>query len=563
MSYWTDRMERADRRLDRSEASMDRRLKRFYERELKALEKEIAAFYARYGEDGVLRYRTMLQTMGQADFDLLMQDCDEFARQHPELADLVEIRKDIYRLDRMEGLQAYARLHLARAASESAEGLGDHFIDAATEAQKAVADAMGYGESFHIYDEQAVARFVGQPWSDGQSYSEKIWADTEKVAQYVQKDLVDALIRGDSYAKLAEQMRRRFGQSEYNVMRVIRTEGTYVARQAQGAAMRDQGIDSYYIDAVGDERTCDECGHADRDSHSEPYPFEGAVVGENYPPLHPNCRCQVNPGVADWDEWLRRRRAERRGVSAKVSEQPEAPRFEPAKTKNAATEYLKSFGFKKVSPAFTLSELNQMGQAFTKVFARFPFLKGFDAEISARKLGGGAIAAHSVKFAVNNGKSVAHPSFKFDRGDSKAIERYTERCCKVSEKTGTRWWTQKQGFDGLVMHEATHAVEAYLKLKVNGITAGDPMSIAKRVEVMRNWREVSEEVCREAFSRLGIPYTSENVRKHISEYGATNSSEALAEAVSCEDETDEVCNAVKTVLNEKIKEIENATGTTD
>lgn len=312
MSYWTDRMERADRRLDRAEESMDRRLKRFYERELKALEKEVAAFYARYGEDGVLRYRTMLQSMDQSDFDLLMQDCDEFARQHPELADLVEIRKDIYKLDRMEGLQAYARLHLARAAAESAEGLGEHFKDAATEAQRAVSDAMGYGDSFHIYDEQAIAQFVGQRWSDGQSYSEKIWADTGKVAQYVQKDLVDALIRGDSYARLAEQMRKRFGQSEYNVMRVIRTEGTYVARQAQGAAMRDQGIDSYYIDAVGDERTCDECGHADRDSHDDPYPFEGAVVGENYPPLHPNCRCQVNPGVADWDEWLRRRRAERR-----------------------------------------------------------------------------------------------------------------------------------------------------------------------------------------------------------------------------------------------------------
>lgn len=312
MSYWTDRIERADRRLDRSEASLDKRLKRFYERELKALDKEIASFYARYGEDGVLRYRTMLQTMDQADLDLLMQDCDEFARQHPELADMVEIRKDIYKLDRMEGLQAYARLHLARAAAESAEGLGSHFTDAATEAQKAVADAMGYGDSFYIYDEQAIARFVGQPWSDGQSYSEKIWADTAKVAQYVQKDLVDALIRGDSYARLAEQMRKRFGQSEYNAMRVIRTEGTYVARQAQGAAMREQGIDSYYIDAVGDERTCDECGHADRDSHSDPYPFDGAVVGENYPPLHPNCRCQVNPGVADWDEWLRRRRAERR-----------------------------------------------------------------------------------------------------------------------------------------------------------------------------------------------------------------------------------------------------------
>lgn len=554
MSYWTDRMERADRRLDRSEASMDRRLKRFYERELKALEKEVAAFYARYGEDGVLRYRTMLQTMDQADFDLLMQDCDEFARQHPELADMVEIRKDIYKLDRMEGLQAYARLHLARAAAESADGLRDHFLDAAAESQRAVADAMGYDDSFHVYDEQAIAQFVGQRWSDGQSYSEKIWADTGKVAQYVQKDLVDALIRGDSYAKLAEQMRKRFGQSEYNVMRVIRTEGTYVARQAQGAAMREQGIDSYYIDAVGDERTCDECGHADRDSHDDPYPFEGAVVGENYPPLHPNCRCQVNPGVADWDEWLRKRRAERRAVSKKVSQTPDEPAFTPAKTKKAATEFLKSFGFKKVSGALTLDELNSIGEAFNRCFARYPFMKGFSSELNTGRTGTNTVAQNWTSMVGSVSKGIEFDNgYKFNR---KAIGNMEQTCkyqCR-KDADGVAWWTQKKGLAGLVMHEFAHAMDNKLTLKRMGIELGVRVDYGK-------WDEYksagfAREVCSEAFARLGIPYTKENIAKHISGYGSQRDVEALAEAVSCEDETNEVCNMVKTVLDEKIKEIE-------
>lgn len=561
MSYWTERMQRADRKLDKSEADVDKRAKRFYERELKSLQQEIAEFYQRYGEDGVLRYRTMLREMDAKDRELLMRDCEEFARQHPELADMVEIRKDIYRLDRMEGLQANARLHLAQAAASSTEGLDGHFADAASEAVDAVAQAMGYGQSYHIFDDQVIRQFVGQQWSDGQSYSQKIWDDTRKVAQYVQKDLVDALIRGDSYSQIADRMKKRFDQSEYNVMRVVRTEGTYVARQAQGAAMVDRGIDTYYIDAVGDERTCDACGHADSDSHAEPYPFDGKVVGENYPPLHPNCRCQVNPGVADWDEWLRQRRAERRGVSAKVAEQPDAPEFEPAKTKKAATEYLKSFGFKKIGTALTLPELNQLGEAFTKAFARFPFMRGFASEIKTGRMG--AAAYHAIQWSGSRARGVEFDAFyKFDRNNIASAERDAERLCEPSPVSGKPFWSKKSGLDGLVVHEMTHSVESYLTLRKMGITTGEtvPADMADRFRF--TYGDIADEVCREGFARAGVEYTDDNIGRYVSRYGASDAHECLAEAISCEDDSNAVCNAIKTVLSERIKEAQDATGTT-
>ena len=48
-------------------------------------------------------------------------------------------------------------------------------------------------------------------------------------------------------------------------------------------------------------------------------------MGVNYPPLHPRCRCFVNPAVEDWGEWARKRREERR--QAAVSEETVARRF--------------------------------------------------------------------------------------------------------------------------------------------------------------------------------------------------------------------------------------------
>lgn len=326
-SYWARRQRRADEAMTRSERDLYGRVKRYYEDEMERLGREIAELYERHGgEDGVLRYRDMMRRMDEADLRLLMRDREEFQRQHPEQAGLVEFRKDAYLLDRLEGLQQSARLHMARATAEAVDGLEDHFAHVAADAANAVAETMGYGSSFHAYDDDAVRQFVGRPWSDGESFSEKIWKDSAKLAEYVNGDMAKAIVRGDSWQKLCKEIATRFeGQSASNIMRVVQTEGTYVARQAQGAELQREGFEEYFVDPLDDSRTCASCRSIGRRSHEEPFRFDEAEVGVNYPPLHPRCRCFVNPAVEDWDEWLRKRREERR--QAAVSEETVARRF--------------------------------------------------------------------------------------------------------------------------------------------------------------------------------------------------------------------------------------------
>ncbi len=329
-TYWQRRQRRSDERMAKRERGEEGRVRRIYERELRDLEREIADYYERYGVDGVLRYRDMLQTMDEADRRLLIENCEEFARQHPELADMFEIRKSVYKLDRLEGLRASARYHLAKATAEATDGMDEHFAQDAADAMNAVAETMGYGSSFYSVDSEAVRQFVGTAWSDGKSYSDSIWDDTRKVASYVERDLAKALVRGVSYQSLCREMQKRFeGQSVSNIMRVIQTEGTYVARQAQGAEMRREGFEEYFLDPLGDKRTCDECRRLGRQSHETPFRFEDAEVGTNYPPIHPRCRCEVNPAVEDWEEWARRRRAEHRAqvAASGASDETVAKRF--------------------------------------------------------------------------------------------------------------------------------------------------------------------------------------------------------------------------------------------
>ena len=66
-TYWERRIARADAAMESDERVLARRVSRAYEDEMADLSKEIASYYERYGQDGVLRYRTMLETMDEAD----------------------------------------------------------------------------------------------------------------------------------------------------------------------------------------------------------------------------------------------------------------------------------------------------------------------------------------------------------------------------------------------------------------------------------------------------------------------------------------------------------------
>ena len=72
-----------------------------------------------------------------------------------------------------------------------------------------------------------------------------------------------------------------------------------------------------------DGHVCPTCVGAAR----EPRRFADMRPGENYPPLHPRCRCVVNPHVTDWDAWLDQQadreaaRTKARRMGASVAEQ--------------------------------------------------------------------------------------------------------------------------------------------------------------------------------------------------------------------------------------------------
>lgn len=299
-SYWHSRQTLADAAMEKDERALSIRVHNAFESELRRLNREIAEYYQRYGENGVLEYRRLMETMDPKDRELLIRDCDEFLRQHPDMQSIVDVRKSIYQLNRLEGLQASARLHLYQATGDVVRRIDNHIVRQSLRGANTAAEAMGFGRSFYSMDSDAVRRFVDTVWTGNTSYSQRIWDNTETLASYVAQDMSKALARGDSYQRIAKALEKRFVDvPQSSLMRLVYTEGTYVSRMAQVEELKREGFDSYTIEVVHDERACEECEGVSGST----FRFEDMQVGVNFPPLHPYCRCQIAPAVDDWDAW--------------------------------------------------------------------------------------------------------------------------------------------------------------------------------------------------------------------------------------------------------------------
>ena len=302
-SYWHSRQTLADAAMEKDERALSIRVHNAYESELRRLNREIAEYYQRYGENGVLEYRRLMETMDPKDRELLIRDCDEFLRQHPDMQSIVDVRKSIYQLNRLEGLQASARLHLYQATGDVVQRIDNHIMRQSLRGANTAAEAMGFGRSFYSMDSDAVRRFVDTVWTGNTSYSQRIWDNTETLASYVAQDMSKALARGDSYQRIAKALEKRFVDvPQSSLMRLVYTEGTYVSRMAQVEELKREGFDSYTIEVVHDERACEECEGV----NGSTFRFEDMQVGVNFPPLHPYCRCQIAPAVDDWDAWQKK-----------------------------------------------------------------------------------------------------------------------------------------------------------------------------------------------------------------------------------------------------------------
>lgn len=294
-SYWQRRQGQLDSSLEKDEAALKKRLLKAYEREAAKLDKEIAAYYQKYGRDNVIEYARLFEQLSADDIKLLIERMDDFAKKYPQYADLMPVRESVYKLNRLDGLKESVLLHQYEIGAITNAQLQEHLSKLYFTNSKAAAKAVGLTEN-----ESIIKNFVNTAWTGSKDYSQRIWQNADKLAEYLNNDISQGFARGDSYERLTQQVRSRFiNVSKNDAYRLIYTEGTYVMNEAQ-ARIFELDFEEYEYLTAGDGKVCSVCSALS----GRRFKFSQRQQGANFPPMHPWCRCHFNPVVDDWDKWL-------------------------------------------------------------------------------------------------------------------------------------------------------------------------------------------------------------------------------------------------------------------
>ena len=180
--------------------------------------------------------------------------------------------------------------------------LGDIIQSAYMQTVFDVTKGADYRAAFDLIPESRVKAILSTNWS-GQMFSERVWDNTNALADGLKHDMLVGIMAGKSEQHMADDIMNRCGVGAFEARRLVRTETTCVANMAELYGYKELDIDEYEFSACLDSRTSDLC----RELDGKVFKRNNAQAGVNLPPMHPFCRSTtlpVLPSEEDLDKEL-------------------------------------------------------------------------------------------------------------------------------------------------------------------------------------------------------------------------------------------------------------------
>lgn len=301
-AYWD---KRALKRLTENEKISEKYIKKIqkiYNRANKNIQQELESVYMNYSKETGIDVQTLKTLLSKKAtkkvFDeLKKQGLDDYVRDNykSRITRLEEIQAQIY----AKAKEIYPEEELEHTMCYSGV-INENYYRTIYDVQKGT----GYNFSFNKIDENMMESVLTENWS-GKNYSQRIWKNTDILAESVAEIVGGALLSGQSIEKTAKQIRDRFNVGKYYATRLVRTETNYFHNMADSMAYEQMGIKEYVYVAVLDNRTSEMCQEQD----GKRYKYSEKEVGVNFPPLHPNCRSTTRGYVGSEAEKNLQRRA--------------------------------------------------------------------------------------------------------------------------------------------------------------------------------------------------------------------------------------------------------------
>lgn len=298
-SYWLKRSEELDKVAKMTEKEVMKKLSALYRDAFRSIEKEVNDFMMKYAVDHKLDYATVTQMLTPIDLAEYNQKIEElYAMYRDTGSEYIKIEIDRLnaraKITRLQALQDAINVELTKVTHEYQMTLEDTLIGLFTEQYKEVSELLGIMAP--VINREAIKTIIEYPYA-GKMFSDRIWDNKDALVKHIKQNLTAGIIRGDSIQKMSRQMKKDLNVLYYQAERLVRTETNYAMNQGHLKGYADSGVvEKYEFLAAIDSRTSKLC----KNQNSKVYKLSDAVVGVNFPPLHPHCRSTVVPVLEDW-----------------------------------------------------------------------------------------------------------------------------------------------------------------------------------------------------------------------------------------------------------------------
>ena len=288
-SYWQRREAEALRNYVRDEKGYSRQVKEIYKNMLDACQKEIDGFFGRYARKEGITIAEAKKRVSKLDIEAYERKAKKYVKEK-DFSEKANEEMILYNLtmktNRLEMLKANLGLELVSGHDELEKFMRGILRGRTEEELERQAGILGKT----IRNNARMAEVIPNASFHNATFSDRIWMYQELLKSDLSKLLQSGLIQGKNPRLLARELQKKFGESEYNSERLMRTELARVQTEAQKQSFERNGFKQYTFIVNGG--CCPLCEDVAKKNGGHYY-IKDMMPGENAPPMHPNCRCST------------------------------------------------------------------------------------------------------------------------------------------------------------------------------------------------------------------------------------------------------------------------------
>lgn len=529
-TYWRDReLEWKKKRLKDEQKYADE-IQEIYANMMDSVEKEIESFFSRYANKESITMAEAKKRVSNIDIEAYKRKAKKYVKEK-NFSDEANEQMRLYNLamkvNRLELLKANIGLELVAGHDELKSYTGQKLEGAYLDEIKRNASILGDT----VIDNAKMAKTVADSSFKNATFSERIWVNQDQLKNSLSSVLSNALIQGKNPREFIPLICKKFDVSRCNAERLLRTEIARAQTQAQIESYEANGIDEYEYIACSLKDVCPLCKEMD----GKTFKLKDMEIGENAPPMHPNCHCATAPhsdrkeyekwldGLANgehslrFDEWKERQSDKSKSfLMSKVKEKIEKTSNDK-RYADLSTKWKKDFNIEidESVKELNYSSVSEALRGLRKMINQYPEINKYVKRISTSDNGA------MVFRPSENGISLNPKFFKDPNAYSKLIK----------EQVRKGYWIKGTTIESDMVHEAAHVLE-FVLLNRN-------VNYKNTLQKENAWEECNEsgKIVLEAFNNLRANGIIKGNRlkeslNNISGYASKNNSEALAEAFS-------------------------------